>query len=169
MLRILLFALSFTGMVLSVAACSSIRKTALNFYLKGFQDKKAEEVKYIPPPYPYEKQKHPILDALWWNPKSRNSISYFSSCSKTEKTLNDFQMASFPENTPYKFVKRLKSKKSLYSVLEISHPHQKTYSGIYTVKKGKCCFNINFVASSQSSFNAEESIFKAFIKDFQPK
>lgn len=169
MLRILLFVFSFTGIVLFVIACSSIKKTALSFYLKGFQDKKAEEVSYISPPYPYEKQKHPVLDALWWNPRSRNSISYFSSCSKTEKTLDDFQMASFPENAVYKFLKRLKSKKSLYSILEISYPHQKTYSGIYTFKKGRCCFNINFVASSQTSFHEEESVFKAFIKNFHPK
>lgn len=166
MVRIFLF---FLSLVLFPLSCSSIKKKAFNLYLKAVQDEKAEGVRTLAPAYPYEKQHHPVLDALWWNPTSRNSISYFSSCSKTQRSLKDFQRNSFPENVPYKLLKTLKSKEALYSILEISHPHQKTYSGIYTLKKGDCYFNINFVAPSQTSFDAEESLFKTFIKNFHPK
>ena len=114
MLRVYLFLLSFISFIslaLLLVACSSVKKKALNFYLMGFQDKKADELKYSPPPSPYKRQEHPVLDALWWNPKSKSSISYFSSCSKTHRTLEDFQRGSFPENGKYKLLKNFKSKK----------------------------------------------------------
>ncbi len=135
----------------------------------GFQDKKAEAVRYNPPPYPYKSQQHPVLDALWWNPQTRNSISYFSSCSKAKKSLENFQKASFPEDVKYKILKSLKSKKRLYSVLEISNTNQKTYSGIYTMQKGECYFNINFVSGSQEAFKKGEVVFKTFIQGFHSK
>ena len=51
----------------------------------------------------------------------------------------------------------------------MSDTNKKTYSGIYTIKKGKCYFNINFVAGSQASFEAEEPVFKSFIRNFYPQ
>ena len=167
MLRVCLFFLSFASLALISISCSSIKKKALNFYLKSFQDQKADEIKYLPPPYSYKKQKHPVLDALWWDPKSKSSISYFSSCSTIHKTLEDFQKSSFPEAGEYKLLESFKTKKNLYSILEIFGTNQKTYSGVYTVKKGKCYFNINFVAGSKANFEAGEPVFKAFIKSFR--
>ena len=169
MLRVCLFFLSFTSIAFFSISCSSIKKKASNFYLSGFQDKKADKVKYLPPPYPYKKQGHPVLDALWWNPKSKSSISYFSSCSTAHKTLEDFQRSSFPEDGEYKLLENFKTKRNLYSVLEIFGTNQKTYSGIYTLKKGKCYFNINLVAGSKTDFEAEEPVFKTFIKGFRPQ
>ena len=161
--------MAFAGWTLFSTGCSSIKKRAFSVYLKSFQDKKANKVKFFPPPSPYEKQSHPVLDALWWNPQSRSSISYFSSCSKVKKTLEVFQKAVFPQNSQYKLLKKLQSKGGLYSVLEMRHAKQKTYSGIYTIKKGQCYFNINMVADSYPSFEKEEPVFKTFIKGFRPQ
>ena len=167
-MKICLFSLSFA--IIFAAACSSLKKSAVNFYLMRFQDKKAENVKYLPPPRPYEKQSHPVLDALWWNPQSKSFISYFSSCSKVPGTLKDFQMSSFPEKGEYKLLESVSTQKGLYSVLEmLGVKNKKTYTGIYTLKQGKCYFNINLVTSSQTAFKAEEMTFKAFVKGFRPK
>ena len=167
-MKICLFSLSFA--ILFVAACSSLKKSAVNLYLMRFQDKKAEGVKYLPLPHPYEKQNHSVLDALWWNPQSKSFISYFSSCSKVSGTLKDFQMSSFPEKGEYEVIKSVSTQNSLYSVLEMpGAKNQKTYTGVYTLKKNKCYFNINFVASSKASFDAGEAVFKVFIKGFRPK
>ena len=167
MVRVYLPLLKFIGLALFLVACSSVKKKVLKSYLGSFQDKKAGELKYSPPPSPYKRQKHPVLDALWWNPKSKSFISYFSSCSKAHRTLEEFQRGSFPQDGKYKLLRNFKSKRGLYSILEMYDTNKKTtYSGIYTIKKGKCYFNINFVAGSQASFDVEEPVFKTFIKNF---
>ena len=169
MIKIFWLSLVFAGGALFATSCSSIKKRAFSVYLRSFQDKKANKIRFLPPPSPYERQSHPALDALWWNPQSGSSISYFSSCSKVQKTLEEFQKTAFPQSSQYKLLKKLQSKKSLYSVLEMPHAHQKTYSGIYTIKKGQCYFNINLVADSYPSFEKEEPVFKTFIKSFHPQ
>ena len=151
----------------SIVACSSIKKNLVSSYLSQFKDQKMEEVKYLSPPAPYQKKNHSILDALWWNPETRSSISYFSSCSKISKALEEFQKDSFPQTSNYKTLKTIRLKKSLYSLLEISHLDQKTYSGIHTIKKGNCYFNINLVSNSRASFKKENPTFKTFIKSFK--
>ena len=157
----------FAGLLFFSTGCSFLKKRALNIYLKSFQDQKAEGLVFSPPPSPYEKQEHPVLDALWWNPQSASSISYFSSCSKARKALKQFQKESFPQDSQYKIFKNIEILGGVYSVLEIQESGRKTYSGIYTVKKGKCYFNINLVVSSHSSFEKEEPVFKTFIKSFR--
>ena len=157
----------FGGLALFSISCSSVKKRAFDFYLRGFQDQKAEGVEFFPPPLPYKKQAHPTLDALWWNPQSGSSISYFSNCSKVQKTLEKFQNDSFPQNSQYKILKKNRTKNSLYSILEILESPHKTYIGVYTIKKGQCYFNINLVTSSHPSFEKEESLFKTFIKGFE--
>ena len=161
--------LALLGFAFFSIGCSSIKKRALNLYLGGFQDKKAERMHYLPPLPPYQEQNHPVLDALWWNPQSKSSISYFSSCSKVQQTLKEFQTDSFPQNSQYKILKSFESKESLYSILEIFNSSQHTYSGIYTLKARGCYFNINLVASSYSSFEKEEPVFQTFIKGFKVK
>ena len=164
MVKISRLSLALIGWALFSTGCSSIKKRSLNIYLRTFQDKKAEGLIFSPPPSPYEKQNHPVLDALWWNPQTESSISYFSSCSKIQKTLEEFQKDSFPQDTQYKLLQKLQLQGELYSILEISNSRQKTYIGIYTIKKGQCYFNINLVASSYSSFKKEEPLFKTFTK-----
>lgn len=147
--------------------CSSLKKRVVGAYLKGFQDTKARAVMVSPPPSPYERQDHLVLDTLWWNPKAGSSISYFSSCSKIQKSLKEFQKNSFPQNSKYKILKIVTSEAGLYSILELSSSNrEKAYTGIHTMKKGSCWFNINLVTSSKASFKAEEPIFKQFIKEF---
>lgn len=155
-----------TVLVLFSISCSSLKKRAFGFYLKKFHDKQAKNMALSPPPLPYERQDHPVLDAMWWNPRSESSISYFSSCSKIQKTLEEFQKSAFPQNSRYKILKTVLSKDGLYSILEIRQSAQKTYTGVHTVKKGSCWFNINLVAPSRSSFEGEERVFKKFIRDF---
>ena len=161
-----LFCLVFLSGAFFLTACSSIKKKALNIYLSGFQDKKAEKKVPAPPP-PYKKKEHPALDALWWNPQNKSSISYFSACSKAQKTLREFQNEAFPAEGKYNILKEHISGKSLYSLLEINEvADQKSQAGIYTFREGSCYFNIQLVADSAPSFNKEEPVFKAFIKGF---
>lgn len=169
MVKISWLGLTFIGLALFSTGCSSLKKRALGLYLKNFKDKKAETAQFSPPPPPYKEQKHPVLDALWWNPQSASSISYFSSCSKLQKTLQEFQKDSFPQNGQYKLLKNTRLKKGLYSILEIINSDQKTYSGIYTIKKGQCLFNINLVTGSYAVFSKEEPVFKAFVRSFHFK
>ncbi len=159
----------FAGLAVLSLSCASIKKKALSAYLKSFQDKKAEGVKWASPPSPYKLQPHSTLDALWRNSKTGSSISYFSNCSKTPKALEAFQKDSFPQDLKYKLLKQTKTQGGLYSILEISEYPQKVYSGVFTVKKGDCHFNINLVAGSHPSFKREEPVFKAFIRSFRLK
>ena len=145
--------------------CSSVKKKALGIHLENLKDKKAEKVHYLEPVAPYQKQEHPVLDAFWWNSEKNSSISYFSNCSKIQKTLKQFQKESFPSNAI--ILESSKTKNSLYTLLEIPHLNKKTYSGVHTLKKRNCYFNINLVTSSPTSFKTEELIFKIFIKNFK--
>ena len=87
--------LALVALALFCASCGSIRKRALHLYLKRFQDQKAKSVKLSPPASPYEKQSHPVLDALWWNPLSKSSISYFSRLFRGAKKLRRFSKRGF--------------------------------------------------------------------------
>ena len=149
----------------SFIACSSIKKKAVQFYLSGLRDQKAEKAIFLSPPSPYKKQSHPVLDALWWNPQAASSISYFSSCSKVQKSLEEFQKNAIPQRL--KLIQKTTSQKNVYSVL--LDPQKKTYSGVWTTKKGDCLFNINLVSPSRASFKKEELVFKALIKGFLQK
>ena len=161
--------LAFVAIALFCAGCDSVKKRAVYFYLGKLQDQKARDIKIIPPPPPYKRQSHPLLDALWWNPQSKSSVSYFSNCSKIQKSLEEFQKSAFPPS--YKLLRKLKFKKGLYSVLEISPAvsNQKSYSGIWTIKQGSCYFNVNLVAYSEASWAKEESVLKNFIQGFHYK
>lgn len=159
--------LAFTGLVFLLIGCSSLKKKALDIYLKNIQDERAEGLVFEPPPQPYVKQNHAVLDALWWNSQSGSSISYFSSCSRLKRTLKKFQADSFPRDSKYRIIEQSQSLGSLYSVLEIFENSKKIYSGIYTIQKGKCLFNINLVSSSFSSFKKEKIVFRKFIKSFK--
>ncbi len=159
--------LAIVGLTGFLPACSSIKKKALSFYLGRFQDQKAEEIHFIPPSAPYKKQSHPVLDGFYWNALTKSSISYFSNCSKVQKTLEEFQKDSFPQTTPYKLLKQLKDKNGLYSILQISNSSQAVYSGVWTIRQKKCLFNINLVAGSLISFEKEEPVFKKFVKSFR--
>jgi len=154
------------AIVLFTMGCSSIKKQALGQYFKTLKDKKLELISFSPPA-PYKKQRHSVLDGLWWNSQSKSSISYFSSCSQVRRTLWEFQKSSFPENKQYKILTKKHFKNGLYSVLEMSYsPEKKTYTGVYTTRKDLCWLNINLVASSYSSFKKEEEVFKKFIRGF---
>ena len=151
------------GLALFLTNCLAIKKRAYTIRLKSLMDKRAEGVKFSPPPHPYTKQSHPVLDALWRNEQKASSISYFSNCSKIQKTLKDFQRDSFPPK--YKIIKETQLKEALYSILEISPPHQtKSHIGIYTMKKKSCWFNFHLMAGSYESFKKEEPVFKTFLQ-----
>ena len=165
MLKPIFFRLAVLLLASSFISCSSIKKKALASYLKAFKDKKAEGVFYVEPQSPYQKQTQAALDTFWWNPKTKSSISYFSSCSQIQRTLKKFQEEALPLNAI--ILTSSKTKDGLYTTLEIPHFDQKTYSGVHTLKKGNCYFNINLVSSSLAFFKKEEPIFKSFIKSFK--
>lgn len=162
-----LLQLAICVLVSFLISCSSIKKKAVDIYLEGLKDKKAEKAHYLAPPSPYQKQKHPDLDAFWWNPETKSSISYFSSCSKIQKTLKKFQEEALPPKVI--LLKSVKEKNSLYTLLEIPHLEKKTYSAVYTLKAENCYFNINLVTASHASFQKEEPVLKTFINNFKAR
>ena len=154
--------------VFTVLSCSYLKKKTLKAYLSRFQDKKAERVYLKQLPSSYQKQAHPHLDALWWNEDLKSSISYFSSCSKRPKNLQEFQISTYPPQ--YKRIQFSKKSGALYSVLEVPQlNNKKTYMAVYTVQKKNCYFNLNLVAGSLSFFKSEEPLFKEFIKSLSYK
>ncbi len=153
-----------------MANCSSLKKLAFLRLAKRAKDKKATQVKFWSPPLPYKQQTHPQLDALWWNQKTNNSLSYFSNCSKNLQSLKDIELGTLSEIENYKIIKTQKTKDHIYSVIKIYHSNgEQTRSGMYTLKKGNCFYILNFIASSAKSFNKELPIFQKFIKGFQPQ
>ena len=163
-----IFCLSLVFWAFSLVSCSSIKKKAVGFYIDQLKDKKAETVYFEKLPLSYKKEEHPVLDALWRN-EDLSSISYFSSCSKVPKKLENFQSSTYPSG--YKQISSSKQENSLYSVLELSQSQSspKTFMAIYTTRIKDCYFNINLVAGSLSSFKKEEPLFKKFIKSFNYK
>ena len=160
--------LFFIAGLMGLAACSSLKKQIVNAYLSDLQEEKAKNVNFNPPPAPYRKESHPSLDALYWNPETSSSISYFSSCGQVPTSLSEFQRSAFPKEEGSFKVKTQVFKNHLYSTLEISHSGSaKTHSAVHSFKKGDCLFNLNLVSSSLETFEAEEPLFKSFIKHFK--
>ena len=107
------------------------------------------------------------MDALWWNKESKNSISYFSSCSKYQKNLEEIQKETLSELPGYRLLQTKKEKDVLYSVVEVLGEDYKTINAMHIFRKGNCFYILNFVASSKESFQKEEPLFKKFTHQFQ--
>ena len=161
-----IFCLSLVVGAFFLISCSSVKKQAVSLYLDRLKDKKAENVRFEPLPLTYKRKDHAVLDALWWNEDLKTSISYFSSCSKALKNLENFQTSAYPSG--YKRIRVSKKPNSLYSVLEVSQSQSsaKAVMAVYTTRIRDCYFNINLVAGSLSSFEKEEALFKKIIKNF---
>lgn len=152
------------ALIFSMLGCSSLKKQWIRSSLKVVSDSKSEEVSFKEPPAPYKRQAHKTLDALWLNKASRASISYFSSCSKSPKSLKAFQASSYPAQSSYKVLKSHKKSGRFYSLLEL--PLDGTYIAIYTLKKKNCYFNLNFIAPSLTIFKQEQAVFQDFAESF---
>ena len=160
-------AFSFTAFFLTTA-CSSLKRSAVDAWMDGFRDRRAKNVRFSPPPSPYERRDHPDLDALWWDPATRSSLSYFSNCSQTPQTWETFQKASFPAPATVRLIESRHSSKGLYSLVEISLSGQKTKSAVFTTGKADCLFNLNLVAPP-AHFEKQRLVFESFIQNFKPE
>ena len=143
-----------------VTSCATIKKMVFKSRLEAVKEKPAEDVSFKPPQN-YELKEHEELDALFWNEDQKSSISYFSNCSKVEKSLEEFQKSSFPENA--KIRNQKKEKNQIYTILENK---DQTYIAISSFKKKDCLFNLNLVTPDRETLIKEEATFKAFIKSF---
>ena len=160
-------AFPFTVFFLATS-CSSLKRSAVSAWMDGFRDRRAENVRFSPPAPPYERRDHPDLDALWWNPTARSSLSYFSNCSQTPQTWEAFQKASFPVGAAVRRIESRRRSKGLYSLVEISLSGQKTKSAVFTTSKADCLFNLNLVAPPDH-FEKQRLVFESFIQGFKPE
>ena len=158
---------ALVGFFMLFTGCSVLKKQAIDMYLSSAKDQKAELFTFKAPPFPYQKKKHPTLDALWSHKDLQVSISYFSSCSKLNQSLKAFQSSAYPQKLSYQVLESSLSSTGLYSVLKIPDPE--SYIAIHSKKKGDCYVNLNFVAPSKSSFDSELKNFQQFIKHFELK
>jgi len=139
-------------------------------FLQKNKDQQSSHIQLSAPPSPYTKQAHPTLDELWWNPKTKNSLSYFSNCSKNTLSLKEIEQGTLADLESYRIIKTDKAKTYRYSVIKINYSDgTHTRSGIYTLKDKNCFYILNFVANSAQSFKTDLPIFLKFIKDFKPK
>ena len=150
------------------AGCASMKKMAIKSFLERARDKTAPSVKYEEPPPSYRRQEHPQLDALWWSRQAGASISYLSSCSADSQSLKEIKKTVLSEIKGYRQKREETAKDSLYSVVEMNEPGQKTMTALFILKKGGCSYILNFVAPSKAVFKAEEPVFRRFIDGFKP-
>ena len=141
---------------------------AVKSFLERARDKTAKGVQYEEPPPPYKRQKHPQLDALWWNGEAGSSISYLSNCSAHVQSLEEIQKTVLSEIKNNRLARSEKKKNSLYSVFEIREADKQTMTAIFILKKGICSYILNLVAPSESVFKKQEPLFSRFINHFKP-
>ncbi|MGI9549479.1 MAG: hypothetical protein ACR2M7_05875 [Bdellovibrionales bacterium] len=149
--------------------CKSLKRSGVRIFLKKAKDKKDNSVEFWSPPSPYQRQKHDILDVLWWNPKTKSSLSYFSNCSKHQLSLKQIEAETLSDIYKYERIKTQKTKNSILSEIKIYHlDGHITFSGIKTLKKRNCFYIINFITQSKKSFKKEFPVFKKFMERFYP-
>lgn len=148
----------------------NIALTKLWLVRQKSKDKQDSLVTYTPPSKPYKLKSHPELDALWWNNKSKSSISYLSNCSSNSQALQEIQEETLSQIKKYKLLDIKKGKRSIYTVVQIHHPDQKkTIAALYIFQKKTCFYILNLITESQQAFNKQRVIFDQFIKTFTVK
>ena len=157
------------GLVGISVSCSYLGKKVFQFRLSRLKDTKAEKVSFSPPPFPYKEEKSQKLDKLWKNTEDQSSISYFSSCSKTNENLSfqDIQQNVLSGLSQWKLLNTKSAHRFLQSRFQVMGADYKTLNSIYIFRSKNCFFVLNFVAGDKKIFKKNESLFENFIKGFK--
>ena len=157
------------GLVGATVSCSYLKKKVFQFKLSRLKDTKAERVSFNPPPFPYKEEESQKLDKLWKNTKDQSSISYFSSCSKTNENLSlqEIQQNVLSNLPDWKLLNTNSSSKFLQSRFRVTGEDYKTINSIYIFKNKNCFFVLNFVAGNEKIFKKNKPLFQNFIKGFK--
>ena len=152
-----------------LVSCSTVKKFVINYKLREARDTKSEKVTYSPPPLPFKKQDNKLLDAFWWNDKTKNSISYFSSCPKSglHTSLKEIERGVLSEVGHYKIIKTVEKKNTRHTQVQVSTSEGNIQNSIYMIKATRCFYILNFVASSLKNFKKDKPVFKRFISSFK--
>ena len=161
----LMMLFGFAGFI----SCSHLKKRFIQSKLSEVTGDRAKKVTYIPPPLPYKPEHSQKLDKLWRNTEDQSSISYFSSCSKTNRELNFYEIQEdILSGTPHRKLLDTESSPSfLRSRFQIRGTNYKTINSIHIFKNKTCFFVLNFVAGSQAVFKKNEPLFLNFINEFK--
>ena len=152
-----------------LTSCATARKVILGYKLKQGRDQKSRKAAYQPPPPPFQFQKSENLDALWWNPKTQSSISYFSSCPKTGlPSLKEIERGVLSEVENYQILQTQQTKNTRRTKIQISDSGGgKTLNSIHTLKTSGCFYILNFVSGSRENFKKDEPVFQKFTARFK--
>ena len=151
-----------------LTSCTTAQKIILGYKLKQGRDQKSRKITYQPPPPPFQLQKSEELDALWVNPNTQSSISYFSSCPKIGlPSLREIERDVLSEVENHQILQTQQTKNTRRTKVQISDSGGKTLNSIYTFKTNECFYILNFVSRSRENFKKDEPVFQKFTARFK--
>ena len=157
-------------LVLITVGCGTLKKKIAQYKIQSISDKADDRVSYLPPSSSFQKQASENLDALWFNPKTKSSISYFSNCSKVspKQSAQEIEKDILSALEGMSILKTKLKNKGRYTSFQIKAGKNQTHKGSIFIRKNKSCFYVlNFMTNSASIFEKETRIFNQFIKTFQ--
>jgi hypothetical protein len=131
----------------------------------------AKNVKFEPPPDPYEKFEIPDVDKAWKNKKNGNSISFRTACNDpVESEIDSIQHViqdGLDSATVESSVKTMyNGREALQSVIQGKLDGVSTKLEVMIFKKNRCTYTLTYVALPQN-FKKDQSVFEIFLKKFE--
>lgn len=157
----------WAAILLPLCACVSVNVGG------GKKTKRAEDVKFEPPPAPFKELSARDADSAWQNKRNGNTISYLSTCNDpADPPLESLQseMLSALED-----LRVLRSETRTYNAREaLATEAEGMVDGIPTrietmiFKKNDCIFTLSFVGLSKT-FVEDQNRFHEFLNHFEAR
>ncbi len=150
--------------------------SCISFDFGSLTDQTASGVVFQPPPEPYKKVIKKGMDLAWENPKTGDTLSFFSNCSTAvefssvtdfQKELLDglkkFRVSSQRSGLHQGLTARFVSLKRFFSSPEKMNMH------LFLFKKENCFYTVSFltVSSAKADFPNRQKVFETFIREFR--
>lgn len=154
----------FGVLALLASGCVSISLTDQNV-------ERAEDVRYVEPPAPFEKESLPHVDRGWKNPKTGNAITFLSDCDpSTDPSLKALRSGV---TSGLQEVEILSEDRGLYNGraslrtrMESEVDGIKSLLDLMIFKKNGCIYILTYVGL-KDSFQTDLPVFNRFLEDFE--
>lgn len=162
MLKMLFLALCFTS--------------CISFDFGSLKDQKASGVVFQPPPLPYKKVIKKGMDLAWENPKTGDTLSFFSNCSSAVEfsSVTHFQKELLEGLKKFRVSNQRKSlhqglRARFISLKRLSSSSKKMNMRLFLFKKENCFYTVIFLtaSSSKADFPDRQKVFEKFIREFR--
>ena len=162
LLKMLFLALCFTS--------------CISFDFGSLKDQTASGVVFQPPSSPYKKVIKKGMDLAWENPKTGDTLSFFSNCSTAVEfsSVAHFQKELLDGLKKFRVLSQRRGlhqglRARFVSLKQLSSSPEKMNMRLFLFKKENCFYAVSFltVPSAKADSPGRQKVFEKFIREFR--